>query len=818
MKKSSVIFGIILLAGTILAQAPQSFKYQAIARDAEGNILSNKTINLRISIVSGIATGDAVFTETHKVQSNQFGILTLAIGTGEVINGYFSRIDWSRGNYFVSLDIDENGGTDFKPMGSSQLLSVPYALYAKESGTSASLSTGSSGSSKLGNDWITTGLNTYLSDPNSRVGIGTNSPLGILDIAGKYHFPDVDGINGQVLQTNGSGTLNWSDKDEISGINDLTDGVSIGKSVFLGANAGGNDDGTDNKNAGLGFYALRQNTYGDRNTAIGYAALYKNTSGSKNVANGFMALYKNTTGYRNTASGYAALHNNTTGNYNVGIGLGANYNNQAGSMNTTIGYMAGQGTALHDKSGNVFLGYKAGFNETGSSKLYIENSISATPLIYGDFSVDSASINGELNVTGTIQSGSSIIIDGVNDKITASGGSISFDNDNIVTEGKIGIGIGTTPPSSDLEVNGSFQVENGTSINEISTDTTLADNSDDAVPTEKAVKAYVDALEARVVELESRSITTAPASEVCYTIAVGGGNIGAGMQGITGRGVCWSTSVHPTIENDTTIDGNGTGSYISQITGLSVSTTYFVRAYASVNTGTIYGNEVSFTTGSCGSSFTDIRDGNTYNTVLIGQQCWMTENLAYLPVVNPPNSGNNVNPYYYVYDYQGTDVVIAKASSNYLTYGVLYNWPAAMAGQGSSNSVPSGVQGVCPIGWHLPSDEEWKVLEMYLGMTQAAANSSGFYRGTDQGSKLKSTCCWYDHGNGTNSSGFTALPGGNRFQGIPFWQLGSNADFWSSSGESSNRAWNRHLFYRKTGVFRNSFPKSSGLSVRCTKD
>ncbi len=106
------------------------------------------------------------------------------------------------------------------------------------------------------------------------------------------------------------------------------------------------------------------------------------------------------------------------------------------------------------------------------------------------------------------------------------------------------------------------------------------------------------------------------------------------------------------------------------------------------------------------NTFTDSRDGNVYKFVKIGTQTWMAENLAYLPSVVGSATGSETTPYYYVYGYDGTSVTAAKATSNYTTYGVLYNWPAAMGGFSSSSSNPSGVQGVCPAGWHLPSEAE----------------------------------------------------------------------------------------------------------------
>ncbi len=221
---------------------------------------------------------------------------------------------------------------------------------------------------------------------------------------------------------------------------------------------------------------------------------------------------------------------------------------------------------------------------------------------------------------------------------------------------------------------------------------------------------------------------------------------------------------------------------------------------------------------------TDSRDGNTYNTVSICTQRWMKENLAYLPSVSPSSAGSEITPYYYVYDYEGTDVNAAKATSNYQTYGVLYNWPAAMAGSGSSNSVPSGVQGICPNGWHLPGDEEWKVLEGEVdgtyGYPDPEWDGTG-WRGTDAGGNLKEI--GYTHwsspnAGATNSSGFTALAGGYRDYNGFFDSNGYSAHFWSSAQYYSNRAWNRYLYYNIDLVYRYNNYKESGFSVRCLKD
>ncbi|MCP4089278.1 MAG: hypothetical protein GY746_05755, partial [Gammaproteobacteria bacterium] len=211
----------------------------------------------------------------------------------------------------------------------------------------------------------------------------------------------------------------------------------------------------------------------------------------------------------------------------------------------------------------------------------------------------------------------------------------------------------------------------------------------------------------------------------------------------------------------------------------------------------------------CGDALVDSRDSKSYSTVQIGTQCWMAENLAYLPSVSPSSGGSNTIPYYYVYDYQGTIVSAAKATSNYQTYGVLYNWPAAIAGEASSNSVPSGVQGICPDGWYLPSDAEWTLLTDYLGGSSIA------------GGKMKET--GYSHWNSpnagaTNSSGFTARPGGKRNNAGVFSGIGGDTYSWSSTEITTDYAWSWLLAYDNSIVRHSYSNKRSGFSVRCLRD
>ena len=206
---------------------------------------------------------------------------------------------------------------------------------------------------------------------------------------------------------------------------------------------------------------------------------------------------------------------------------------------------------------------------------------------------------------------------------------------------------------------------------------------------------------------------------------------------------------------------------------------------------------------------TDPRDWNTYKYKTIGTQTWMIENLAYLPEVNHPDNGSDVDPCYYVYGYEGTSISVAKTADNYDKYGVLYNWAAAKT--------------ACPEGWDLPSDEEWTILTNYLENNGFGYGGSG----SDIGKSMASISGWMssssagevgnDQGS-NNSSGFNAFPGGNRSYGGGFHGLGSSALFWSSSPVGSSYAWRRDLGGNRGGVYRGSNTRRYGFSVRCLQN
>ncbi|MCQ2263732.1 MAG: fibrobacter succinogenes major paralogous domain-containing protein [Bacteroidales bacterium] len=480
MKKflSTLFFCLVCLV--IFAQAPQKFSYQAVVRDAGNNLVASHAVGVRISILQGGVTGNAVYMESQTITTNANGLMTVVIGNGTTLSGDIASIDWANGPYFLKTETDPNGGTNYTIEGTQQLLSVPYALYAG------------------------------------------NAANGF---SGNY--------------------------------NDLTNQPTIP-------------------------------TIPDNVSDFANDANYVNNADCNNVS--FCDLLNMLTALQNTVDSLADV-------------------------------VAGNNPPIEEPC---------------------------------------------------------------------------------------------TPTSSTHDI----------------------------------------------------EITTA---ELPYTFA------------------------------DTTSQaGTETGTYV------------LLRTNASGCDSTITLNlTVSAPAFACGTStLTDV-DGNTYNTVQIGEQCWMKENLR---TTKKPN---------------GTSIssgIWTPGSNSVTTYGRLYSWTTVMNGATSSNATPSGVQGICPTGWHVPSDNEWKQMEMAAGMSQSDADNTG-WRG-NIAAKLCGNTGWNSSttanaaGNlsapDRNSSGFSALPAGYYVGGYGYF--GNYANFWSATEASSDYAYYRTLRYDYAGVDRNGNFKSYGYSVRCVRD
>lgn len=317
------------------------------------------------------------------------------------------------------------------------------------------------------------------------------------------------------------------------------------------------------------------------------------------------------------------------------------------------------------------------------------------------------------------------------------------------------------------------------------------------------------------------------------TVQLDGSKIQIDTSFQTTYGFCWDTGSLPTIDNNTGCEEAGDVSgpdgifFRSYLDGLIPGTTYYVRAYATNPDGTAYGMEISFTTMQAGSSITfnpdldygtvsDI-EGNVYKTIEIGTQTWMAENLrttlysdaTAIPLVADKDEWVQLTtPGYSWYD---NDEEMYKD-----IYGAHYNWYAVGTGK------------LCPSGWHVPSDEEWKTMEIYLGMSPEDADSPAS-RGTDEGLKIREagSANWDPDGGfiGTNESGFTGLPGGLRwgydtgFYG-DLWEGEGVVSYWWTSTEGVEDLWaySRMVFSFNPSLYRVSRDVEFGFNVRCIKN
>jgi len=313
--------------------------------------------------------------------------------------------------------------------------------------------------------------------------------------------------------------------------------------------------------------------------------------------------------------------------------------------------------------------------------------------------------------------------------------------------------------------------------------------------------------------------TNTPTSIGIDSVVIGGDILNDGGSSIVLRGVCYSTTPNPNMGNMRTEDGSGVGSFSTILRNLNPSTTYYVRSYAKNSLGVVvYGNDVSFSTGtpipsfSCGTSTVSDVDGNNYNTVQIGTQCWTQSNLKVSKYRNGDNIPTGLSNSAWENTTAGAYAIFNNDPVNDGLYGKLYNHYAVL-----------DTRGLCPTGWYVPTDREWNLLVMYLDAN--ADTGAGAWQNTNAGGALKSTATqptpggWNSPNAGaTNSSGFSAGPGALRNPNGEFFNvLGQNGWWWSSS-LNGTFSWYRALSYTNGDFYRSSNNLRFGMSVRCLRD
>jgi hypothetical protein len=458
IQKFTVLFLTVFIfsISNIIAQAPMGFNYQGVALTNAGTPVSNKVISLRIALIESQQLGTTRFQETHNVNTDAYGQFSVIIGNGQSTTGKISDVQWNKFPYYMKVELDLTGGTAYVFVGTSQLLSVPYALYANNAGA-ASISVDSvknelatirlvqKGDSIVLNNnrggvfipkidslvTITSQLSSlkagvvkFIKDSVSKIPAGlaigydalmlfdslaTNSAnIAIGQNAGKSlpKFNSPNNNNDNILMGVQSG----------AGIGS-TSGGGAAQNVMIGNYTGQFMNNLAFQNVVIGHEAGRfsggtipnRNVVYNNNVSIGYRSLQYSKNAQSNVSIGADNLNASKDVSRNVAIG-SFVANQYEGDDNVIIGSEMLQDTSSnGSKNVIIGSLVARNIR---GSGNVILGYKAANDSiflNTSNRLIIANDKTKTPLIYGEFDNKKVTINGDLTVTGkTILSGSSI--------------------------------------------------------------------------------------------------------------------------------------------------------------------------------------------------------------------------------------------------------------------------------------------------------------------------------------------------------------------------------------------------------------------------
>ncbi len=542
MKYTNHILLLIVLciyAVTLSAQAPHKMSFQAVVRNGDGNLVTNSTVSMRISILQGTETGAAVYTETHAPMTNENGLASLYFGTGTPVTGSFDSVDWTTGPYYLKVETDPSGGSDFSVTAVQQLVSVPYSLYSEKSGVPGAIDlpeiatgpvtevsyTGATSTDTLksnGGEFVTARgvcVDTLpLPTINSAVNVSGSS-------LGTYTLPLANLVPGKryylrAFASNSNGTA-------------YGDTVSfITNSVTIPTVTTDTMSGVSNTAATGGGIVIS-----DGGSPVTARGICFSTSASPTIANSLAPS---------------------------GAGVGAFSSTMSGLSPVTTYYARAYAT---NAAGTAY-----GVQRTFTTILF------APPTT----STDETSNIGCTSVT--------------------TGLNTSSDGNAAITEQGICYDTAINPTTSSAKVIApSNAIGHYTlSLTGLAPGTTYHVR---AYSTNSIGTSYGSDVSFTLLPSALPSITTNEVIGINSGGGICGGNITAdGCSDIIARGVCWSVTDTPTIDSSHTTDGTGLGLYNSYFTGLNPVTVYNIRAYATNSTGTAYGTLRSFTTDSVHAS------------------------------------------------------------------------------------------------------------------------------------------------------------------------------------------------------------------------
>ena len=723
----------------VMAQAPQQFSYQAVVRNASNQLVTNTSVSVQVNFLQGSATGNAIYTETHSVNTNANGLLTLNIGSGTALHGSFSNINWENGPYFLKTEIDLNGGNDYTITTTQQMLSVPYALYAEKAGNTPVITVTPTD----------TGYIMVLSSPDGsqqsfvlRNGIdGIPGPTGATGPQGPT------GPQGLQGPTGAQGPIGPTGPQGPQGLTGPQ-----GPQGDTGPQGPQGDTGPQGPTGATG----PQGPQGDIGPQGPTGATGPQGPQGDTGPQGLQG-----------APGQPGFSPIVSTNLITGMGTYVTITDENGSHTFLVP--------------EPFTQLPADWNESDpTSSQYIQHKpILSSVATSGDYN--------DLANTPTIPDTANNAVLTIQENGVPVGSFSANASDDVLIN--VTVPTATSQLVNDAGFISAGQCENVDLCALIGTISALQNQLSQMQDRMDSMASDIAAM-----RIYAPTVTTAHITDVTTDSAKCGGNVTSdGGSEVTAYGICWSTSINPTITDSHTMNGAGVDSFASNIANLSAGVTYFVRAYATNRVGTSYGDNVSFIvpTLPCGNTTVTDHEGNVYNTVQIGSQCWTKENMR---CTTSPSTGTTIldtNPT--ENSYVGKKAYYVYENPSYLsTRGLLYNWNAAVdtfntsfgetATESHSYNAVDAVfngyrRGICPEGWHIPSDAEWTQLTDYVYSQNQyhCPNCSGTYRSDYVpciAKSLASTTGWtytnimgscdvlYSPASTNGATGFNAFPAG----------------------------------------------------------
>ncbi len=690
-----LLLAVSLFQTRLYAQAPNGINYQAVIRNNTGALASNTPVAIRVNIRQTSTTGTVVYSERQNVTTDQFGLVNFVIGSGTFLNGGpFANINWANGPFYLDLGVAFSGlpaPTIYMPYGTQQMMSVPYALYAKSSGNLVNqwkygagvpasnlglvgdyyldTATGNVYTKTNGNTWV---LISNIMGPQGAAGaVGATGPQGIQGVAGPTGATGLTGAAGVAgpAGTNGTNGLNAATLTTVepAGANCATGGVKL--------EFGPDVNGNGLLDAGEIVPVLTQYVC---NGAVGAQGI-QGVAG----ANGLNTLIKTTV--------EPAGANCATGGTKVETGLDANSNGILDAVEVVAAQTTyvcnGAGGAIPNGNaqgqmlywnGSAWVHVAPGI--TGQTLTFCYNAPQWGPCLPQVTTLPLTNITGYAATSGV--------------NVTATGG-------NAVTTAGICWSTNPNPTLNDsVNPNGSVSGTTNLNLTNLSPGTTYYIR---AFATNGGGTAYGNQL-TFVTGAALPTLTTINATNITFNSAILGGNVtNDGGAPVTARGVCWSTTQNPTLANNNLIIGSGLGAFNDTITGLSGNTTYYVRAFATNSSGTAYGNQVSFNLNSpaglscnyCGpAGGQDLTSPLMVNGVIyavVNQQISMDSYKCGLSqYMSCANSGFNNPPQTTVHSYTCTN-----AQSNSINQVISFSQPGIYSVTGFAGS--SVQQKVCTV-------------------------------------------------------------------------------------------------------------------------